>query len=194
MPPRTGPGAPTIFFLGRTCVFFLSIWVAGKKFLLSLFSPVLVQKQTWPTRTFGTLAPASSAKAPVSGMFRDNSNHCEMQYPHLTCYISRVCAHRAALIRKYDLNICRQCFREYANDIGFHKVKISRMNSGDDAELLIDNGGFSTVKTGHHHFICVSVYNKRKIQCPDLPISYIHLVLSCRKGDLCFGKENPRLQ
>ncbi|KAF7728089.1 40S ribosomal protein S29 [Apophysomyces ossiformis] len=34
----------------------------------------------------------------------------------------RVCAHRAGLIRKYNLNICRQCFREYANDIGFHKV------------------------------------------------------------------------
>lgn len=36
--------------------------------------------------------------------------------------ISRVCAHRAGLIRKYSLNVCRQCFREYANDIGFHKV------------------------------------------------------------------------
>ncbi|GAA5804395.1 hypothetical protein HPULCUR_009884 [Helicostylum pulchrum] len=33
----------------------------------------------------------------------------------------RVCAHRAGLIRKYNLNICRQCFREYASDIGFHK-------------------------------------------------------------------------
>lgn len=39
---------------------------------------------------------------------------------------SRVCAHRAALIRKYDLNICRQCFREYANDIGFHKVRLKQ--------------------------------------------------------------------
>ncbi|KAI7897687.1 40S ribosomal protein S29 [Cokeromyces recurvatus] len=35
----------------------------------------------------------------------------------------RVCAHRAGLIRKYNLNICRQCFREYANDIGFHKYR-----------------------------------------------------------------------
>ncbi|KAG2190153.1 hypothetical protein INT46_010742 [Mucor plumbeus] len=34
----------------------------------------------------------------------------------------RVCAHRAGLIRKYNLNVCRQCFREYASDIGFHKV------------------------------------------------------------------------
>ncbi|KAL0087915.1 40S ribosomal protein S29 [Phycomyces blakesleeanus] len=35
----------------------------------------------------------------------------------------RVCAHRAGLIRKYNINICRQCFREYASDIGFNKVK-----------------------------------------------------------------------
>lgn len=35
---------------------------------------------------------------------------------------SRVCTHRAGLIRKYGLNICRQCFREKAADIGFVKV------------------------------------------------------------------------
>ncbi|KAK9446720.1 40S ribosomal protein uS14 [Limtongia smithiae] len=33
----------------------------------------------------------------------------------------RVCAHTAGLIRKYGLNICRQCFREYSKDIGFVK-------------------------------------------------------------------------
>lgn len=33
----------------------------------------------------------------------------------------RVCTHRTGLIRKYDLMLCRQCFRQYANDIGFHK-------------------------------------------------------------------------
>ncbi|CZT04170.1 related to 40S ribosomal protein S29 [Rhynchosporium agropyri] len=34
----------------------------------------------------------------------------------------RVCTHKAGLIRKYGLNICRQCFREKAADIGFVKV------------------------------------------------------------------------
>ncbi|KAJ5082910.1 hypothetical protein N7532_011953 [Penicillium argentinense] len=34
----------------------------------------------------------------------------------------RVCAHRAGLIRKYGMNICRQCFREKSADIGFNKV------------------------------------------------------------------------
>ncbi|KAF2398646.1 hypothetical protein EJ06DRAFT_479486 [Trichodelitschia bisporula] len=36
----------------------------------------------------------------------------------------RVCAHTAGLIRKYGLNICRQCFREKSQDIGFIKVSI----------------------------------------------------------------------
>ncbi|OXU23078.1 hypothetical protein TSAR_003254, partial [Trichomalopsis sarcophagae] len=31
----------------------------------------------------------------------------------------RACSNRHGLIRKYGLNICRQCFREYAADIGF---------------------------------------------------------------------------
>ncbi|KAI9227060.1 MAG: 40S ribosomal protein S29 [Piptocephalis tieghemiana] len=35
----------------------------------------------------------------------------------------RVCKHRAGLIRKYDLNMCRQCFRHYAYDIGFNKLR-----------------------------------------------------------------------
>jgi hypothetical protein len=36
---------------------------------------------------------------------------------------SRICANHWGLIRKYGLNICRQCFREYAKDIGFVKVR-----------------------------------------------------------------------
>ncbi|ORM42352.1 40S ribosomal protein S29 [Babesia sp. Xinjiang] len=32
-----------------------------------------------------------------------------------------VCFNRHGLIRKYGLEICRQCFRERANLIGFHK-------------------------------------------------------------------------
>lgn len=40
--------------------------------------------------------------------------------PHVR---SRVCSNGHAIIRKYGLNICRQCFREYATDIGFVKVR-----------------------------------------------------------------------
>jgi hypothetical protein len=40
----------------------------------------------------------------------------------LFVFCSRVCNNTHGLIRKYHLNICRRCFREYANDIGFRKV------------------------------------------------------------------------
>ena len=33
-----------------------------------------------------------------------------------------MCSNQWGIIRKYNLNICRQCFREYAKDIGFVKV------------------------------------------------------------------------
>ena len=35
----------------------------------------------------------------------------------------RVCTARQGLICKYDMNICRRCFRENANIIGFYKYK-----------------------------------------------------------------------
>jgi small subunit ribosomal protein S29e len=31
----------------------------------------------------------------------------------------RVCNNHHGLIRKYSLNLCRRCFREYAPDVGF---------------------------------------------------------------------------
>ncbi|XP_075859749.1 small ribosomal subunit protein uS14-like [Microcebus murinus] len=34
----------------------------------------------------------------------------------------RVCSNRHGLIRKYGLNMCRQCFCVYAKDIGFIKL------------------------------------------------------------------------
>ena len=36
---------------------------------------------------------------------------------------SRTCTHKAGLIRKYGINMCRQCFREKAHDVGFQKVR-----------------------------------------------------------------------
>ncbi|TRY72112.1 hypothetical protein TCAL_10599 [Tigriopus californicus] len=34
----------------------------------------------------------------------------------------RACSNGHGMIRKYGLNMCRQCFREYAKDIGFKKL------------------------------------------------------------------------
>jgi small subunit ribosomal protein S29e len=40
----------------------------------------------------------------------------------------RVCANQHGIIRKYAINMCRQCFRLYANDIGFNKVSVFSLN------------------------------------------------------------------
>ena len=41
----------------------------------------------------------------------------------LSCTCSRVCNSRRGLIRKYGLDICRRCFREFAGEIGFVKYR-----------------------------------------------------------------------
>ncbi|KAL9939358.1 hypothetical protein V8E36_002171 [Tilletia maclaganii] len=35
----------------------------------------------------------------------------------------RVCGNQGGIIRKYGLDICRQCFREKADSIGFAKYR-----------------------------------------------------------------------
>uniref|UniRef100_A0A8C5TD67 Small ribosomal subunit protein uS14 n=1 Tax=Malurus cyaneus samueli TaxID=2593467 RepID=A0A8C5TD67_9PASS len=47
----------------------------------------------------------------------------------------RVCSNRHGLIRKYGLNMCRQCFRQYAKDIGF--IKVSPASKGGGSGVLI---------------------------------------------------------
>ncbi|XP_065209154.1 small ribosomal subunit protein uS14-like isoform X2 [Planococcus citri] len=34
----------------------------------------------------------------------------------------RACGNKHGIIRKYGLDLCRQCFREYSSDIGFKKL------------------------------------------------------------------------
>jgi small subunit ribosomal protein S14 len=35
----------------------------------------------------------------------------------------RICGRKQALIKKYNLVVCRQCFREVARDLGFEKYR-----------------------------------------------------------------------
>ncbi len=35
----------------------------------------------------------------------------------------RICGRKQAIIRKYGLIVCRQCFREVARNLGFEKYK-----------------------------------------------------------------------
>ncbi|KAL9099176.1 MAG: hypothetical protein Q9163_005292 [Psora crenata] len=67
--------------------------------------------QPCPTKQYGILLLEDTARVPA---------HDPVQ-----TLDSRVCTHRAGLIRKYGLNICRQCFREKSQDIGFTKVRES---------------------------------------------------------------------
>jgi len=35
----------------------------------------------------------------------------------------KICGREQALIKKYNLIVCRQCFREVARDLGFEKYE-----------------------------------------------------------------------
>jgi hypothetical protein len=85
-------------------------WLVPLYFRISSTNPFILSFNTsWFTLTFGAHVLMILVKDLVNGN-------------RPSFYHSRVCFHRAGLIRKYHLNICRQCFREYANDIGFFKV------------------------------------------------------------------------
>ena len=55
----------------------------------------------------------------------------DLQYTHPRkygpgAYACRLCNSQRGVIRKYNLMLCRRCFRENAKDIGF--VKVRRLN------------------------------------------------------------------
>merc|ERR1712072_870606 len=67
--------------------------------------------------------PRNPSKPPTTTA---NTSHESVWYSRPRTYGKgsrncRVCTHKAGLIRKYGLNICRQCFREKSTDIGFAK-------------------------------------------------------------------------
>ena len=66
----------------------------------------------------GPWRPAGRVVAP-----RSADNSLSVASYNAVSFCSRVCSNRHGLIRKYGLNMCRQCFRQYAKDIGFIKVR-----------------------------------------------------------------------
>ncbi|OBS64487.1 hypothetical protein A6R68_06972, partial [Neotoma lepida] len=61
--------------------------------------------------------------------------------------LGRVCSNRHGLIRKYGLNMCRQCFRQYAKDIGFIKIlPLPNLSSSEIPEVAMQQYG--TLKYG----------------------------------------------
>ncbi|KAL5266541.1 hypothetical protein ACHWQZ_G003795 [Mnemiopsis leidyi] len=58
----------------------------------------------------------------------DNMGHDNVWYSHPRKYgpgsrKCRVCSNHHGLIRKYGLDMCRQCFQQYAKNIGFEKLR-----------------------------------------------------------------------
>ena len=135
------------------------------------FTITTISRPTSPTRhrkprpcltnPSGTLVPAHTAKVPVPGKplqrFRPSCAQKEERFGNLQGEQqlifgtnSRVCTHKAGLIRKYGLNICRQCFREKAADIGF--VKVCDGN-GDLGEPRASADSFSTAPLNRIHLL-----------------------------------------
>lgn len=90
---------------------------------------------SWVTTLSGTPTPRDTARAPANGEKLYHTCGC---VPHVCsgrggcrsmlndvspCPCSRVCSNQGGLIRKYGMNICRQCFRERSADIGFVKYR-----------------------------------------------------------------------
>ncbi|KAJ3458504.1 hypothetical protein MRS44_012613 [Fusarium solani] len=91
---------------------------------LELAPPKLRQGLSQLVR-FISFLPGRENPQATGGNLDDNAR-LERKYADILSLCSRVCKHKAGLIRKYDLNLCRQCFREKAKDIGFNKVSFER--------------------------------------------------------------------
>ena len=61
---------------------------------------------------------------------------------------SRVCGNHWGIIRKYTLGVCRQCFRDYAKDMGFKKVRYLPCAGPGDFALWV----LSVLVQGASHF------------------------------------------
>ncbi|OBZ78986.1 hypothetical protein A0H81_00309 [Grifola frondosa] len=69
------------------------------------------QRKTVRATTNGTAPHTPWASSIPQDLYGKGSRQC------------RLCAHQAGLIRKYGLDLCRQCFREKSAAIGFQKTR-----------------------------------------------------------------------
>lgn len=84
---------------------------------------------------------------------------------------SRVCTHKAGLIRKYGLNICRQCFREKSTDIGFVKVR----HPESSPKQMRSTPWQSCMAVGHSHTSRGDLYGNHedsRLTCSTAPVNW----------------------
>ncbi|XAO23337.1 40S ribosomal protein S29 [Cryptococcus bacillisporus CA1280] len=104
--------SPQYFGVSRNFVFFPP-WAS-----LSLCRGIQVLKPVEPTPT--------TNPNPHKNLKSSNMAHSNVWFSRPRNYGKgsrqcRLCAHQAGLIRKWGLDLCRQCFREKSKVIGFDK-------------------------------------------------------------------------
>ncbi|XP_037601191.1 40S ribosomal protein S29-like [Cebus imitator] len=67
--------------------------------------------------------------------------HQQLYWSHLQkfgqgSHSRHVCSNWHGLIRKYGLNMCRQCFRQYTKDVAFIKLDLNDLLSKDSPRHL----------------------------------------------------------
>lgn len=84
------------------------------------------KRLSWLVGADSPASPFFLVRASICGASESQIRLCldlTRESSDVVCWLcSRVCGNKWGIIRKYNLNICRQCFREYAKDIGFTKV------------------------------------------------------------------------
>jgi len=51
----------------------------------------------------------------------DRHNTKKIRSPKLKEFHCRICGGQRGMIRKYGINLCRRCFKDYAEKLGFRK-------------------------------------------------------------------------
>lgn len=52
----------------------------------------------------------------------DRHNQKKVRSPKLREFRCRICGGNRGMIRKYGINLCRRCFKDFADQMGFKKL------------------------------------------------------------------------
>ena len=76
-----------------------------------------------PCRRFSVVLSGGWGRQGAAAMGHANVWNSHPKKYGCSSHPCRVCNNTHGVIRKYGMNLCRQCFRNYAKDIGFVKYR-----------------------------------------------------------------------
>lgn len=117
-------------------------------------------RTTCHTSQSGSLALAHTARVAVNGTLIYSFPTASLREIHS---YSRTCTHKAGLIRKYGINMCRQCFREKAHDVGFQKVCLAELVSRAQTNTMISPA--SVIEIGKLRFRMFGEIRSERRRC-----------------------------